>query len=93
MAGVTWLILVGFKMVDVDDTQLESLGDKSGGVDTCPFPIAEKTAHEVVLTLFERLHTEWHSTKLCYLVLGKAQSQMAKESLVVLIYLIIDHGF
>ena len=48
-----YLILVGFEVIDIDDSQLECFGDKTSGIHTRSFIISEKTVHEVVLSLLQ----------------------------------------
>ena len=48
-----YLILVGFEVIDIDDSQLEGFGDKTSGIHTCSFITSEQTVHEVVLSLLQ----------------------------------------
>ena len=48
-----YLILVGFEVIDIYDSQLEGFGDKSSGIHTCSFITSEQTVHEVVLSLLQ----------------------------------------
>lgn len=48
-----YLILVGFEVINIDDSQLEGFGDKTSGIHTRSFITSEQTVHEVVLSLLQ----------------------------------------
>ena len=48
-----YLILVGFEVIDINDSQLEGFGDKTSSIHTCSFITSEQTVHEVVLSLLQ----------------------------------------
>ena len=48
-----YLILVGFEVINIDDSQLEGFGDKTSGIHPRSFITSEQTVHEVVLSFLQ----------------------------------------
>ncbi len=85
------LIQVGFEVIDVEDAQFEGTDYEAGSIDT--FATREEFANQLHLALLQTLHTKRHTTQTRYLLLRIAQCQVAQETLVVLVTLLVDEGF
>ena len=62
------------------------------GIHPRPFVGTEQAVHQLVLPFLDGLHAERHSAQTRNLLLGVAQRQMAQETLVVLVNLVVDQS-
>ena len=83
------LFIVGLQVVDVEDAKFEGADHETRGVDTA-LCLREEFLNKLVLPLLKTFHTEWHTTQVGDLFLCISESEMTKETLVVLINLIVD---
>ena len=66
---------------------------QSRGVNAHPaITIWEEFIYQFVLSFLQTLHAKRHSPQVGYLLFGVAQSQMAQETLVILVYLVSDES-
>jgi hypothetical protein len=79
---------IGLKIINVKDTKLKGTHNQTGGVDT--LPTRKQFAYQLVLSFLQALHSKGHATKISNLLLGIAKGKMSKETLVILVDLIVN---
>lgn len=67
------LLFIGMQIVDVDDAQLESPHDQTGGIDAnAHIAVGKEFLYEFVLTLLQALHAKGHAAKVGNLLLRES---------------------
>ena len=72
--------------------QFDSTYNQTCGIDIT-YILWEEFFDELILALLQTLHAKGHTAKLGDLILGIAEGQMAQETLVVLVNLVVDKCF
>ena len=78
--------------VEIYDMKLQGAHHETGGIDTCTFPFGKETVDEIYLAFLQTLDSEGHTSERGNHVLRIAECQMAEESLVILINIVVNDG-
>ena len=84
------LIDIWFEVVNIKDAKLQGTNHQTGDIDA--LASRKEFLDQFVLALLQALHAKGHATKTRNLLLGIAESEMAQETFVVLVNLVIDKG-